>query len=1130
MGGECSLPQVDGYNLAFFGFYRMGFLADDGLVYLDESDRESLKEALFFYDEYIRHLDRYPYINQLGITKYMPGEEILVLKQVLGLPDAIFNQLDLNENILSQLHFRKNLFSLKRHCYSGLFKGRRWTVDEFKNETMRRGLFFLYDGTKIFLYADKYHFPVFIDEKKIDGNVLKAYDSFCAERLAIDLMHGECEETFLAYMKRFDSFSFNDLLMYFVDKIDNPAIARLADDPKRNAVYTNLLKNYFVGIINLVFDEYYRRELNILTNKLSFLSIRKAVDSPYFVLASFQADMYSKDGKEFFFSEQDRKRIRMLYKDALQAKDIHSPALIYSRLFLPYEGFRQIKDDPDLTRANLFKKLHFQDGVDRKELFLGIKRYGYEYSYVPGSWEHLSTFLKRWLLYKGILYYSRKDDEADTIRITVKVFPTKRDGELQEIFDMPTCSMEEHFLVSYWGEHREEMTTKVLQDIHRLDVKSENTALSYFYSALSDSDIGEALTQTFSYFHLPIKRYSALDYFFKYLVDSLLTIARDDFRLECLKKGDTVVLSMIDGMPKMTETYEPDLPLPYVIYGEAVYSFREKYFSPSYICSCQKKALEERIDFFQRHYWALHLNEEEDEDGIIMDKEDPQVKCNTYVLDHLGLPEDVYHRIDCSKDIAPQIAYKDHICHLCTGQPPLYHDVIFDNAEAPQNAFFTYIRAVASENGVHLETHQPEKILSKILYQKVTKKEYTGIVSVDPAKIRPYFRKYIELDELDLVGLFVFLFPQKFQNPMGFHYFTNLLSYPISSIRDMLFQCHKKDYDIIYDNPEFFSNATYFYNRLSIAYAIKEAKKKIPGLESETFVDTIHVEGLKKPYVYLGRIFDAYSDTEEGEPIFCECDRKAMRDVIDFFLRHFSNDRVPDKYLCPFVLGLSGLPFEVIHRLRDFPLNSSNIDVLMSKMSFEPNICHRCQHVNIPSIGSSPMMYLLPRKENHAAEFISMLNLMAKDGFLIPYDVREDDIVFNSEYYADLEAPFSRKLPYFFYLTYSVPPLLVDFFTPSESLFESLVKEFITRTGDSVSRIAARILREAYGKDKNVFLRMMESLGEEKKLRDTVWRFFPELETVWEKLRDGVAMRILGFMTLLFENLIQRYLGREGAI
>ena len=1123
LGTKIDLTTIPGYSAAYFGFYHVAFLADDGQYYLDEQDRESILEALYFYDEHIRHMENYPYLRG-DTTTYLNGGETRVFKQVLGLPDVIFDSLNLGQEILPQLHFREGLFPLKRDCYTELYSrnGKRWIIDDFKVYLMRRGIFFLNDETKKFVNMSDPRFPVFFDEKKIDSSILKPYGSFCGARAAIDLMNGECDESFLKYMERFDKFTINQLAMHFIDGITNPSIEKIADDGSKNQLFSNLIRRYIVAIVNMVFDEYFRNVLNIYTNKLSFLTVRKGKDSDLFAVSSYNGDMFSYDGRDFFFSSRDSKRISILYKDALNSEKGISPVLLYSRMRLPYEGFRKIKDDPGLTSKNLFSKLEFREGLEPKDTFLTIKRFDENYSYVPGNYRHLVTFLLRRLLDQGIYYYSRHEGEEE--RITIKVFSAKRCPELAGIFDSPSCSLIDNFYRPFLlmnGETNEFELEDMLKD---LDKASGNTATSYFFSSFSDSTLDEAIKSTFNYFHVPFWQEETLRRFFGYLLGNLLIMMKDDLRRECLRKKHTHILSMIDGMPKETETYEPDLPLPYVIFGQVAYSFRERYFSQPYLCSCQKEAMESRIDYFDRRFQAFYPGSANDPHWAL--------RKNMYILDHLGLPENLYHLIDCHKDIGQQIPYKDHICHLCNGTAPLYHDVIFENPSASRNTMFTYVRSIGSTKGIHLESIRNENFLAQDFFEQISNGRYRGIIQVDEGKIAGYLRKYIQIDEEDFVSLFSCFYTESFQPGDGTSLFYPLLSNDASRIRDMLFSCHPDNYKLILDNPWLFSRCVFFYNRLAVSYAYKEAQRTISGLDTDTYVDTVHVPGLKKPYIYLGRVFNAYSDKEDGDPVFCSCDYRAMRNLIEFFTRHFDNGSTDPKFLCPIVLGLSGLPFEVLHRLRHFPLNSSNIDVLMSKLPFDDGLCNRCSNIAIPSLSPYfPLMFVLPRKEGLTAEFVSMRNRMVKDGFLLPYYVMPEDVRFDPNYFYNPEATMDRRLPFFFYITYSMPPILSSYFMPSPGLLESYFQEFIKRAGeDSETRIACQIMRDAYDEDNSVFCKFQDAIGNNQTLRELATAFFPQTTFLSGTSNEKTMNRILGFVTFLMEKMIASYLSKEEMI
>ncbi len=1123
-GAKIELNTVCGYDAAYFGFYHVAFLADDGLFYLDEAEKESLTMALSFYRDRIKTMDFYPYLGN-GKVQYIKGSEIRVLKQVLGLPNEIFDSLDLQEDILSQLHFREDLFQLKRDSYTELFSriGKRWIVDEFKSYLIGQGIFFLYDETKTFLSQSEPRFPVFLSPKKDDSFLDWLCKGFCAERVVIDLMHGQCDRSFLKYILRFDAFALQDQIDYFVNGIENPRIAALAKDASKNKIYAEKIRQYIVGIVNAAYDEFFRTRLNVHTSKLSFFTKRKIEETSLYAISSFNGEMYSRDGKDFYFAEQDRNRIAFLAKDVRRGEHHLPPALFYSRLGLPYEGFRKVRNDPELTTANMVDKLPFRKGIPNRVLFLSIKRFDDSYCYSPGNFQHTSSYLIRRLKDQGIFYYSHTDDNGD-VRITIKVFKTKRCLELRKLFDDPSCSLYDGFYLPYC-QHAGVPGNKALANFLReLDTLSNGTAASYFFSVFSDSTLAEAVRELCEYFHVDMsKREELIRSFFAYLLGQLLVIVKDGFREECLKAKETKILTMIDGMPKETETYEFDLPLPYVTYGVAAYSFRDSYFGTPYLCSCQKEAIEARIRYFERRYNALHPIGRNPSMNDILTR-------NIYVLERIGLPENVYHRIDCHKDIASQIQYADKVCHLCNGTLPLYHDIIFDNPSAKRNALFTYVRAIGSKRGIHLQTIRNENLLAYFLFEQVSRRTYQGIIDIDENRIEAYCRKYIPQDEAGFVAIIASFFTEVFNPTDGVSVFYPLLDHDIASIRDLLFSYRPSLEKMIFENPWLFSHCAIFYNRLSVSYAYKEAQKEIPGLETDTYVDCVHVPGLKKPYVYLGRVFNAYADREGGELTFCSCDKRAIRNLIDFFLRQF--DSCNPAFLCPVILSLAGLPFEVVHRLRHFPLNSSNIDVLMANLHFEEGIDSRCANIAVPAMNPYyPLMYVLPHKEDHLAEFMAIRNPMAKDGFMLPYYVMPDDLHYNPIHEYSMDSVMDRKLPFFFYITISMPPILASYYSPSMGLFESYLKEFSKISGDDeITKLACRILKNAFEEDNGILCRFQDGIGISKSLGEMIYDFFPKIDTVVPTYRKGVMNRILGFMTFLTEKMILAYIRREEMI
>ena len=109
------------YRQALFGMFHVAFLDNKDDIVLSLDDKDSIESALRFYKE--RILNRKTYTVTNGNTfDEKESQDNEVLKQVLGLPDALFERLDLSQEIITQLHFDSSLSYLKRESYILLYQ------------------------------------------------------------------------------------------------------------------------------------------------------------------------------------------------------------------------------------------------------------------------------------------------------------------------------------------------------------------------------------------------------------------------------------------------------------------------------------------------------------------------------------------------------------------------------------------------------------------------------------------------------------------------------------------------------------------------------------------------------------------------------------------------------------------------------------------------------------------------------------------------------------------------------------------------------------------------------------------------------------------------------------------------
>ena len=1109
------------YRKAVFGLFHVAFLDNNDHFILPIEDKEAISIALEFYQKRILKREMYPvYDGSSFFLRQSHDKE--VLRQVLGLPDEVFDELDTNEDILSQLKFQSHLSNLKKECYVLLtqrYSG-KWFRDDFKLYCLRKGFFFLYDETKPFIEREQVQLPVFIDETRLDEKYLRLYKEAISTRLAIDFLGRKDENQFNIEMAKLDAYSFDRRLSYFVNNDPDEEISQLNLDLSFKRKYAFLLREYLASLINVLYDDYSFDVLKKVAGKLSFLTVSKIhTNKDIYSLSSYHADMYSFDGKKFFFANLDKEKITHLFQDIIEEKPAASMLTIYASSGLPYEGFKYVQDVKEVNVDDILSKLPFGD-VSTSEIYLSCKRYDLFYAYLSGEKEHRYTFTIRLLLDCNIQYLCDKPllNNDHENKITIYCDKGKKSRELKTLFEKKKGSFIEEIFPAFLIDQKRFEDVELENALRLLDVKSHFEALPFFYHSFHNKSIANVLDLMLLSFDLQNLSKTILYPFFEFASLYPLQIAEQEYRIDAIERGDSLSLMVLDGLPNQTETYEPNMPYPYVCYGKLVYSFRETYFSKAYLCSCQREAIVSKYEYLSRFYDRYHEKKEDWE-------------RNKFILFHLGLPGNIVHQINLEKDLLPQLPFKDNLCHLCQHSAPSCHQSIDENEEDSHNVYLTYIRANAARNGLYFSDAISIEQDIPSFFESLSKKEFHTLLSFDRSRLDPILLPYINVSKGMIVSLLSCFFPNEMAYGNFYSEVLAFLSLDEVLISKIMFDCEEQDYPEIYAHMMIFTRLVYIYKMVEISYALYVSRDITPSNENEFTLNIDYNPSLPHPYVLLGNNFNAYADNlMDDKYYFCECDRITMKKFAKHYSNYYDSREMDQTIKVPIILGMLGLPYLVVLKYANAVLEDNDIEKLIDQMPFRHHICRR--DLQIPHASyDEPFRLAYPFKENLQAEYNFAANQMMKDGFVVVSDYSLMDIRFRKNYLYDLDAHIDNNLPYFIYYSEAIPEDLFTFFVMSKDTLQNYLSSFSQLNEDKIetNAYASGVILDSFFKNNNVFLQFVFN-DEDMTLRELVIRLFPEIERVREAYYDAVIQQILGFMSYLFENLFAKYATRESYI
>lgn len=1121
------------YQMAVFGSLHIAFMTRDEKYVLSQDDYDSLKMSLWFYDNRIKNLKKYPVFDTQSYS-FKDGREKQVLFQVLGLPHCIFDNLDLNGDILSQLTFSDDLTILRKECYQHRAneKNQKWYHDDFKLYCLKKGIYFLYDETIPFITDENPLIPVFFKEGEFDSEFRKEYESFGYERLAIDFVGVDYDENFISLMRKLDRFSLPQRIDYFINDIYDSSIANVIAEPTYRKRYAKILRRLVASFINYIYDSYSYSVLHVPTVKNSYLTkVMIRSNRTYHSISSFSADMFSFDCNNWFFSNYQNEEIRRTIDKLYQRYGGNDLLGIYSRSALPYYGYLQLKDKEIKTADDFMSSLSFSDELSFSEYFLGVKRYDANYSYFFSSFEHRIVFLNRYLRLQGILVYPLKNIERTDLRLNIKILDQDRDRSFKNILDEEHYSLRDTFyrsLIVYEKKLQDKKTEAMLL---KLDQRSSFRAGYEFFRSFDNRTVRDVVERLLSRYDMMAYLDIALS-FFSYLVLYPFYIAISQFRAECLRNGDDDILRIYDNFWQQKLSYEPDLKYPYVEKGKLFYAFKETPFSKPYLCRCSKAALEERYQYL----YDIHMNnmneKDEEENGDLYDIDYEEI------LYELGLPEEVEQYLKgFGKNFFSKIPYKKDICHIYQGYEPVDYDCFDDYPHKFYNVYSNYLKQMCYENGYCINPDFNVKDTFSSFLIQLRNDNYHSVLSVDRTKpIDPVLKPYLDLDESSLLSLLACFYPSEIEQDDMMHALYQFMQLGMNKINELLFNCKSSDLSFVTSNIYIFGHLLYIYENLNMAYVARLSKEMHDDFFETYCFNYDYNPHLVYPYVLLGTRFNAYTDDlNSGHYYFCECDKEHIRNVMNFILRNFRGRNsdpewmasVKPEWLAPMVLGVTGLPYPVVLKFKDVDFDTTTVDDIINKMEFRQAICRRCLNVSHSGY-MSPFVKAEPFKSENIAEVRFANEAMAKDGILC---LDTDALISHRTNHDKKINPVDAEalMPFLIPMNKQYPESMYRIFNPSKEEIQEDLYSLANKYNIALETLAyaTGIILDTYVSTPDVMFQLMTERLYDGDLFKKIDTLFPQMSRIRKEFVRPVKYVVICYLAYLYEKLISYYVDME---
>lgn len=1097
------LTSFKNYRKAIVGLYHIAFVKDNYEVIFSFDDKESIKNAFNYHQMMLQKgIKTYPVSSNKGF-KDVPITKKEALLEILGLPKMVTDKLDFNKDIVSQLKFEDNIFELKKYAYKNMYEkfNKHWYQDDFKAYCLNNGVFFLYDETNPFIDdTSPYHLPVFIDENKASKEVLDYTRSLTSEY--IFTQYSNKNHFTIGELKKYDQFSFSDKVDYFINNIYIEKISNLGPTAEFKSEYSLLLKVYFSYIITYLYDNYLKEKLFIETDRKSLMAPIK--EDIYYVVSNLNSEMYSLDGKEFFFPSTNKKFLISLYDEYKSIKD---PLKIYKNLKLPFNGYKEFKECLKKSKTNPFKKIKYID-ISVLDDFKSIKYGKSGYGYTINNDEHNSYACLRELKKYGVFYSQCNNLVSLDEELTIEFKNENIHDALKPIFNEN---------VKFSGDVFESFTsacsfsydtTPLYQFLVNLDKISDNKALYYFYHHINGS-LENSINNLFKFYNVDIDLQTNY-LFFSFLLQLPFIALNNYFKNLALLSNNTFLNDRISLNDRPYESYEIGLPYKYVSYSRIAYTFREKYDSQAYFCSCQKKAI---LNLLHHYYKKTKV-------------ENPtlnRVETNKKFISDYHLPLTIVSNLDLTKSLSKQFQFKNHLCHLCNHKEPhIFEENNITNNYKTNTIYETYINAIGCKSNIFTSTVIKQDEIFKKLDDAMNNSVIPPVVYFDKNScIQPILTPYFNLDGLELASLIISFF----QNDIGQDEFDNCVleisSLSKNEVADVFFNYLNVDDEnaIMRTNSIIYPQLQFLYKILTLAYKIELSKHEIPFLDESICLNIDYSPKLTHPYVFLGKVFNAYSDDDSGESFyFCQCDKEAIFNSVTFVSKIFDTYYNINKQLyTSTILTLAGLPYVVCKKYAHY----SNFKDVLNDLKFKSGICRRCLNENHAAY-FFPFLKALPYKDEMEADYSFVKNYLIKDGIYFLDEVNLASIKFDPDHKFNLNSHFDPLYPNIIIFDNMKDKAngLYNFMVTSIDIMENYIFEYISRSNDDKVNLAlfSNIILESYKVDNKFIYKILSNafILERRSFKAILNKEIPMLKNSTD-VNDTTYQEILGFFTYLFE-------------
>ncbi len=1122
-----SIELTSGYSFALPGRIFTAFVSDaNECIYYPREDKDRISYLYEVYQRRIRKMSHYDIIIQ-GNKNRVTGESPEALSYFMGLPKASMSKVDMTKPIADQLAYlniEEELIDkftvISTYVPNDDEKANNFRIyaEETFKDNLSHGIYIDVDGEARNL---KIIGPVDFDIVRLYQEDRDLINTFNADRILIDFAYVSkktpLDET-RKLLTMLNPCRIDSVYNYLYGYEENEYISGL----RFNGFQKELLRNIYTELVKSIFLFTYDRlcyAKHSLESNISYLTRGMRSFNFAYTSSSFNADMYSDDNLTFYFDIQDKVRLLKLEELLCPDKNENS-AVRYAKLALPCEGYPHIKKLGLLKGESIVENLLYTDRVTNEDYYAASKRESGIYSFNAGDERHDYPLYRRYLLTQGIdLTLEDTETDISLMRCSMKVYDVERDDEtIATLLSKDGLLLSEKLYRAYLLSQAIPSDGYLEHCLKIIDDKYEGKANLAFFSDFESMNVNQRVDVLLQ--DTEIYPADSIYDFFSYLFDRLLSAADTLVRKDMIENNNVRSLTLLDKLGPQQVVYEPKLPLPYVVSGTGYYGFSSSPAGPFFLCQCQKESLKVHIRMLANQYLGFYSKQDDDAKM--------RQETNKYIVENLGLPDAISNDLDLNKDLMEQLRFEERICHVCNSSHPVYHHQIFTNPIGTYSSYLHYIGSNAIRHGINTSGFNIYDDVSR--YGSLSRYLSQFHFTYDESAIDSKMRSYVDLNITKAAAILSCHYPTVTE--AYFRSFAAISNLSDRTLKDIVFS--RSDPKIrrnqLYGCQPMLALLWDYYRKLGYAYTFIYGEEVVHKIPDTVYRGYLYDERFPLPYIYLGRVFNAYSDHEKGDFYFCSCDKESMKASIAYHLqdtqRHFSKDVVT-----AVTLGLSGFPEEFVLRYSYYNLTPNNIDEFVDSLSFKDGICHRCQKHSLPAL-STPFFIYLPRKRSARAEISNSENLILKDGLIIEKPILYGQYRYNPDIRFDLNDHINNEIPFVVKLGSNTPDLFLKVLRPDKLTFEKFCESFSRRNRRDEDTInAVKIIKETYKDDPNIFIDLFTYPNRESSSAVTLESKFPALQNFYDPSKKyRTEEKILGFLYMMFENIFDEYAKKERSL